>query len=262
MRLHSVALLLAAFALPAATASAIKPARACIDAHAEGQVERDAGRLLRARERFLACAAEPCPAMIREECLALNEALTPLLPSVLLVAQDTAGKPMNIARTTIDGNHWAAAGRGTPVELDPGLHHFDVVLADGRRQTFDLSLRQSEKSRRVVAMFDSQQPAKSSASSGNALAYVLGGVGLLALGTWGAFAWDGRSKQADLESCAPNCTSRSEVKAMRRSYLVADVMLAVSVATLGSSAYLLISNSATENRSAGRTVLVGAQGRF
>lgn len=260
MRLARSAALFAALTGPAAPAIAAKPARACIDAHAEGQVDRDAGRLLQARERFLTCAADHCPSVIRQECLALNEALTPLVPSVVLVAQDTAGKPIAVTRTIIDGKQ-SATEHGAPVELDPGAHHFEVVLADGRKKTFDLSLRQSEKSRRVVATF-AEQPVKTREASGNQLAYVLGGVGLLALGTWAAFAWDGRNRQADLESCAPHCTSRSEVDAMRRSYLVADVMLAVSAATLGTSAYLLITSDGDDHRSAGQTVMVGAQGRF
>jgi hypothetical protein len=66
-----------------------------------------------------------------------------------------------------------------------------------------------------------------------------------------------------LETCAPRCTNRSEVDAMRRSYLVADVLLGVSVAALGTSAYLLISGSATDDtRAGGRSLIVGARGTF
>jgi hypothetical protein len=262
MRLGASALLSAALTLPAAPCAAEKPARACIEAHAEGQVERAAGHLLRAREHFLACAAEPCPPMIRKECADLKDALVPFVPSIVLLAQDTRAQRFEGARATIDGNRSIAVGDGAPIELDPGVHRIEVVLADGRRQAFDLSLREAERSRRVVATFAAPQAPKPSEPSGNELAYVLGGVGLLALGTWGAFAWDGRSRQAELESCAPSCSDRSEVNAMRRSYLIADVLLGVSVVTLGSSAYLLISNATADERSAGRSLMIGASGRF
>jgi hypothetical protein len=178
------------------------------------------------------------------------------------MAQDARGTPFPGAHATIDGLRSVPTGDTPPLELDPGVHHIEVVLADGRRRAFDVSLGRSEKSRRVVATFPTAQPAKAAESSSNGLAYVLGGVGALALGTWGAFAWDGHRKQADLEACAPRCTDRSKVDAMRRSYLVADVLLGVSAVTLGTSAYLLISNASAGQGSASRSVLIGASGRF
>ena len=264
MRLGSSVLLAAALALVAAPGSATKPARACIDAHAAGQVERDASRLLEARERFNTCAAEACPAMIRKECAELGAALSPLVPSIVLVAQDARGAALVGAHASVDDHRGLPALDSTPIELNPGVHHVEVALADGRRQTLDFSLNEGEKSRRVVATFALAVPPKaaSSSSSGNGLAYVVGGVGLLALGGWGAFAWDGSRKQARLETCAPRCTNLAEVHAMRRSYLIADVLLGVSVVTVGTSAYLLINNATADNGSAGRSILVGARGRF
>jgi hypothetical protein len=264
MRLGSSVLLAAALALVAAPGSATKPARACIDAHAAGQVERDASRLLEARARFKTCAAEACPAMIRKECAQLDAALSPLVPSIVLVAQDAHGATLAGARASVDDRFGLPALDSTPIELNPGVHHVEVVLPDGRRQAVDFALNEGEKSRRVVATFALAKPAKatSSPSSGNELAYVLGGVGLLAFGTWGAFAWDGSRRQAQLETCAPRCTNLAEVHAMRRSYLIADVLLGVSVATVGTSAYLLINNATADKGSVGRSMLVGVRGRF
>jgi hypothetical protein len=263
MRLATVLLLLAAYASSSSPAAATKPARACIDAHAEGQVERDAGRLLSARERFRSCSSDPCPTLIRNECRALDAALQAEIPSIVLVAQDTGGRPSAGARAKIDGRLAVSSFDGSAIELDPGPHRIEVVLPDGRRQAFELGVERAQQARRVVATFPPNEPSKSADSSGNRLAYVLGGAGLLALGAWGAFAWDGSRKQANLETCAPRCTSRSEVDAMRRSYLVADVLLGVSVAALGTSAYLLISGSATDDtRAGGRSLIVGARGTF
>lgn len=263
MRLGAPVRLAIALALCASPGAATKPARVCIDAHAEGQVERDAGRLLSARERFSACAAESCPALIRQECGALRAALEPEIPSIVLAAQDSSGHPSAGARANIDGSLSVASFDGAAIELDPGPHRIEVALPDGRSQSFDLGVQRAQKSRRVVATFPVSQPRAVRRSPGNELAYVLGGAGLLALGAWGAFAWDGSRKQADLETCAPRCTNRSEVNAMRRSYLIADVLLGVSVAALGTSAYLLVNSSLAEGqRTAGRSVIVGARGSF
>jgi len=251
-----------ALGLSAAPSAAAKPARACIEAHAEGQVERDAGRLLHASERFRACAVDTCPTVIRKECTELGVAVESQIPSVVVFAQDAQGRPIAGARANIDAERSVPTLDGTPLPLDPGPHRLEVVLADGRRQTLDVTLAKAEKARRVPVTFAPPPLPPQRASSGNTLAYVIGGAGILALGAWGGFAWDGRHKQGDLETCAPRCTNRSEVDAMRRSYLIADVLLGVSAAALGTSAYLLISNSNTDDGRSGRAVVVGASGHF
>lgn len=261
MRQRHAVLLCAVGALSTSVSQAAKPARACIDAHAEGQVERDAGRLLRASERFRACAIDACPTLIRKECTELGASLEAQVPSIVIRAEDAQGRQIAGARAVIDGERSVPALDATPIPLDPGVHQVEVVLADGRRQVVNLSLSFSEKSRPALATFAPPPPPAEKASSGNGLAYVLGGAGLVALGAWGAFAWDGRRRQGDLETCAPRCTDRSEVDAMRRSYLIADVLLGVSAAALGTSAYLLITNTGEPGHSE-RAVMVGASGRF
>jgi hypothetical protein len=259
--LRHAAALLAVVGFVATPSAAAKPARACIDAHAEGQVDRDAGRLLRASERFRACAADACPALIRKECSELGATLEAQIPSVVVGARDSREQSIPGARAIIDETRQLPSLDGAPLSLDPGVHQIEVALPDGRRQTLNLSLSYGEKARPAVARFAAPQPPKAEPRS-DGLAYVIGGVGLIGLGAWGAFAWDGRRRQGDLETCAPRCPDRSEVDAMRRSYLIADVLLGLSAAALGTSAYLLITNSGEEEGPRERAVVVGARGRF
>lgn len=251
-----------ALSLAALPAAATKPARACIAAHAEGQVDRDAGRLLRASEHFRACAMDSCPAIIRQECAELGVALSGQMPSLVVRAEDGAGNPIAGASATVDEKRMLPTLDGAPLLLDPGVHQVDVALLDGRRQRLNLSLSFGEKERLAVARFEleTRRPARPSAD--NTLAYIIGGAGILGLGAWGAFAWDGRRRQGDLETCAPRCTDRSEVDAMRRSYLVADILLGLSAAAVGTSAYLLITNTDDESGMRERSVVLGARGRF
>lgn len=251
-----------ALGLAASPSAAAKPARACIEAHAQGQEERDAGRLLHASERFRACAVDTCPALIRKECTELGAEVESQVPSVVVIAEDAQGRPIAGAHANIDSERSVPSLDGTPLPLDPGAHRLEVVLADGRRQTVDVSVARAEKARQLKVTFAPPPTPPPRASSGNTLAYVIGGAGILALGAWGGFAWDGRHKQNDLEACAPRCTDRSAVDAMRRSYLIADVLLGVSAAALGTSAYLLISDGSKDDGQSGRAVVVGAQGRF
>lgn len=256
---------------PAAAASG--PAHACIEAHAAGQLERDAGRLLSAKEQFIACTAAECPAMIRRECVALGESVAAMTPSVVLIAQDADGRAIAGARATIDGQRELARLDGRPLELDPGAHRFELTLLDGRSQTLTATLASAEKYRRIAASFAPVAPPKAveppkapepAADGGgrNPLAYVFGGVGLVALGAWGVYALDGRNKQNELERCAPHCQP-SDVDAMRKSYLIADVLLGVSIVSLGTGTYFFLKQTDEQTtHGTTSTVWIQASGRF
>jgi hypothetical protein len=75
--------------------------------------------------------------------------------------------------------------------------------------------------------------------------YVLGGVGALALGSFGYFGLAGRSEYFDLKgACGPDCT-KSMVSSAHTKLLVADVSLGVSLIALGSAAYLFLTRPST-----------------
>jgi len=274
VRTHgSALLLLASGAFVTSQVHASGPAHACIEAHAAGQVERDAGRLLAAKERFLSCTAEVCPAMIRRECVALGESVVAMTPSVVLVAQDGDGRAIEGSRAMIDGQRAIARLDGRPLELDPGTHRFELTLLDGRRQTLTATLTSGEKYRRIVASFapvsqakpekpgEAPQPAVEGGGR-NPLSYVFGGVGLAALGAFGIYALDGHNKQNELERCAPHCRA-SDVEAMRKSYAIADVLLGVSLVSLGTGTYFFFKQTEEPTpQGTASTLWLQANGRF
>jgi hypothetical protein len=105
-------------------------------------------------------------------------------------------------------------------------------------------------------------PAPATPARRNPLSYVFGGVGLLALGASAIYAIDGRGKQNELEQCAPTCAP-SDVDAMRKSYLVADVLLGVSLISLGTGSYLFFSRTDEPTpRGSASTLWVRASGHF
>lgn len=259
-------LLLVSALLIAAPAAASGPAHACIDAHAAGQIERDAGRLLSAQAQFTSCTAEACPPMIRRECVALGEAAAAMTPSVVLVAQDSEGRAIEGAHASIDGTRAIPSLDGRPLELDPGLHRFALVLPDGSSQTLTATLRSGEKYRRIVANFVPVQPAPvppvHERAGRNPLAYVFGGMGVVALSAWGLYALDGHNKQNELERCAPHCQA-SDVDAMRKSYLIADVLLGVSLVSFGTGTYFFFKQTDEQTpRGSTSTLWLEAKGRF
>ena len=103
--------------------AALGDAHACIDAAEEGQKLRDTGSYRRARERFIACAAEECPGEIRKRCVAWLAEVETLMPTVVFTAL-ARGKEVSDVRVSVDGEVVTDSMDGRPVFLDPGEHHF------------------------------------------------------------------------------------------------------------------------------------------
>jgi hypothetical protein len=224
----------------------------CIAAHTEGQRLGREGRLLAAHVQFLACGADTCPAIIRKDCVAFDVEVETALPSVVLALVDAQGREVRDAGVTIDDGATALSLDGRDVALDPGSHRVRFTTRSGRWTTLTVVLGEGEKLRRVVGTLPPLEPPPSSSFLPvPTLAYVFGGVGVAALGSFTYFAISGRAKQTDLEShCAPHC-SQGEVDTMRTRYLIADVSLAVSLVSLGAGAYFFFADPFGE-RSAGR----------
>lgn len=236
-------------------------AKQCIASNEKGNSLRKEGKLAAARDEFAVCAVETCPQMIREECGRLLTQVNGVIPSLVFAAKDAAGNDTTKVTVEIDGVEVAKSldGRGIPV--DPGEHRVVLKAADGSEKELSIVAREGEKNRRVDVDFqkpsadepvpveepdappESDQPTKTGPP---VAAWILGGVGVVALGGFAYFALDGKKKENDLESnCAPNC-AQSKVDEMRKSYLFADIALGVSVVSLGAATYLFLSSSSKQ----------------
>jgi hypothetical protein len=237
-------------------AAADKASLACIRASDEGQSARDANDLLRARELFAQCTEAKCPAMIRRDCASWLEQVESQLPSVVLGIRDADGHDVVDARVAIDGQPIDEKTRGGTIELNPGPH---VIRWEGAGEPVEIriALRPQEKSRPVIATLARPAPAAVPAASAASPAqapppetsevsqrgglpvatYVLGGVGVAALG---AFAYFGLRAKHDSDSmhdkCAPAC-AHDEVTALKTKVVVADIALGVGVAGVAAATF-------------------------
>jgi len=227
---------------------------ACVDAHVSGQVARDEGRLLDAKRDFEACAAAACPELVKKDCAQFGAEVETKLPSVIVSAQSTTGQNLTQAYVRVDGRPEQRPLDGRPWSLEPGSHAFEVVTAQGQLATVTVTLRAGEKNRRVVVNVPITTTAapETSATRVSPLVFVFGGVGLLAAGSFTYFALDGKNT----EGCAPNCTD-SEVRSMRRSYLIGDISLGVAVASLGLGTYFLLRPPGATSSSNNLAVRIG-----
>ena len=264
-------LLLMAAPLPA-LAEDVK--RECVDASTLGQTSRDAGELLKAREQFLVCSRDACPAVVRASCDHWLAEVEQLTPSVVIRAADAAGSDITDGTATIDGVAYPLDGRTIP--LDPGKHVVVVVSHDGVRAEKKLLLAAGEKSRLIELRLDTGKPQPTSTpaviasqpqpaaapradrkSSIPAGAWVLGGVSVVVLGGFGYFAVSASSELDKLKkACSPSCTDE-QTQTGRTNALLADVSLGVGVAALAGAVTwaLLARSSSHESTTAARLAI-------
>lgn len=227
----------------APAAFADDPVRECVAAHAEGQELQNQGRILAAQAKFAECLAERCPALVREDCAALERALVAAMPSVVFEAIDVDGQPTAEVVVSVDGGPATFRLDGRPVPLEPGSHRFRFQRADGTSRELSLALGESERQRRVVADFR-PPPAEVNDSSSTARTAIIvsGSVAAVALGSFTYFALSGKAIQSELDACKPNCPDPGELDRMQTRYLVADISLGVALVSLGVGAYVWLKN--------------------
>jgi tetratricopeptide (TPR) repeat protein len=93
-------------------------------------------------------------------------------------------------------------------------------------------------------------------------AYVLGGIGVAGLVTFGTLAILGRNQQSELEgSCSPSC-SPAQVQPMKTKFLIADIGLAVFAVSLGGAGYVVLTRPSVSSASATDGAALNLVGRF
>jgi hypothetical protein len=257
-----------------AVAAPVRSARAdvtddCLAASDAGQQQRDKGALIDAKKQLLACARDVCPKVVRRDCDRWLTDVEERVPSVVPSAHDASGADVVDVSVEVDGKVVATKLDGRAIPLDPGAHRFRFVGPDGAATEQQVLVREREKGRilQVELSRPSSAPpappapeptpteAVQAPASTPAAAYVLGGIGVLALGSFVYFAISGAGDASHLRStCAPTCSDAS-VTDVRRKLLVADVSLGAGVVSLAVAAVLILSRPHTEPSAASAVTL-------
>jgi hypothetical protein len=255
----SISLLALTLALSPAAQAADDAKRACVEASSSGQIKRDEGKLIEAREQFALCVRDKCPSVVRTSCDQWLHEVEEQIPSIVVRVSDAAGEDLPDARASVDGT--AITLDGKPLSLDPGRHVVVVEIPNDQHLEKKLLLAAGERARLVelsVPAGDSGPapgiaPAAShSASSTRADkssgvptgAWLLGGLGVIGLGSFTFFALRASSDLHTLQNtCSPACT-QAQTHPGRQSALIADISLGVGVLSLaGAVTWALLSGS-------------------
>ena len=230
------------------------PARApnpCLTSPVEGQKLRKADQLLSARERFTICARNTCPSEIVHDCVQWLREVDASIPSVVLAARDTSGRDLLDVHISIDGNPSVNASQRA-IDLDPGIRRFVFQNEGSPDVSLHVLLREGEKNREIVATFAAPPPPPEATHlppppaapvverEVPAAAWVLGGIGIAALGSFGTFAALGLSERQN-DHCDSGCSSSQKAN-VETKYQVADVSLGVAVVALGIATWVYLAH--------------------
>lgn len=240
------AVALGALAAPLAHAQEVAE---CARAYEDAQVLRQDKRLLDARERLLVCVQDACPAAARADCNRWLVEVDANLPTVVPEVIDKSGKQRTDARVLVDGRLLAGQLDGGAVPVDPGKRIFRFLtpgMAPVERQVVVL---EGQKNMKVTVSF---APAAAPALAPVAMreerptpiaVYILGGAGVLALGSFAYFGVTAITRYDEASStCAPDVNPHDprgcaddDVDDIQVRRIAADVSLGVAIVALGAA---------------------------
>jgi hypothetical protein len=237
----------------------------CASAADQAQQLRDEGKYRRAREQLLVCARDVCPAPIRRDCLEWLMQVENTAPTVVFGAKES-GKDLSDVKVTVDGALVVDHLDGKPIQMDLGKH---TVRFEYRGQTKEevVIIGAGQKNRNVSATFapvvapaapEGPPPAAESRRGSLVPAFIVGGVGVAALGSFAIFGLGGKNDVDDLEkTCKPNC-AESDVSAARTKLIIADISLGVGVVALGVATYLILARPRIDTSASGVRAAAGS----
>ncbi len=223
----------------------------CIENAERGQEERDAGKLLGARDRFLACAADGCPEVIRLDCAKWKADVDKQLPSIVPRVRDAKGRDLLDYDLTIDGKAVSEHGAGRAIPVDPGEHRLRWSRPGEVAVDQKIVVRVGEKNRLVDVAFRARpepnvDPPSSKESAGPSVwtwplagVAVAGFTGLAVMGTMAKNRHDELSAPVSAGGCAPHC-SEDQVDEVRGLMIGANVSLGVGIVATGGAVWVAL----------------------
>jgi hypothetical protein len=260
-RLPSLALAACALAF-SVHARADGAAAECVANAEQGQKLQGQGRLLEAKEKFLACGRDACPKVIRTDCTTFEGQVEAALPSIVFAVKDEKGNDLTQVSVIIDGVPALDQLSGTATPINPGSHTFFF-----RREGFSpikatALVRAGEKNRVVNARWGgvptvetgatgttgngttgSSTPHETQHASRSPVGWVLLGLGavLAGVGTYGLVA--GLGETSTLKSgCAMSlagCTS-GQIDSAQTKLWVGDIATPLGGVAIAAGIFFLL----------------------
>ncbi len=211
----------------------------CVAASEKAQSLRDERKLIKAREQFLTCAREVCPAAVKKDCADQVADLDKRTPTVVVRAKDKAGQDLVAVKVTSDGAPLTDQLDGHSIPLDPGVHTFRFEAAGNEPVEQKIVLSEGERDRPITAQFGrgAEGPLVESHKKGAPIAAIIvSAVGLAGMGVGAAF-WGVGLGQKSSDEGATGCKntggcSQSEIDSIHTKLVIGDVAFFAGTAVL------------------------------
>jgi hypothetical protein len=230
--------------------------RACVDAADSGQTLRDQGKLVEARESFVTCARDACPAIVSKQCTTWLNDIDREIATVTFRATDSSGKELVDVQVSIDGALRLQSIDGRAMRINPGVHWISFSHSGDADVEQEVVVHAGEKARlvevRIGARSSATAPLAAPLRDGEApptsgfrfplFAAVSLGVGAVSFVTMGVLVGTTASDVNHLRAtCAGSC-SPSDVDSANTRIVVANIMMGLgitAVATAGVSLFVV-----------------------
>lgn len=256
---RSIVLLGALLLLAPRAVLAADEKKVCLESYEKAQRLRADAKLRASTKELVTCSREVCPAMIKGDCGKWLEEVDQSLPSVVFAVMGPDGKEVSDVKISMDDEVLATEVTGTAVVVDPGNHSFKFERG-GATVEERFVIREGEKRRKLEVSFapkpapppaatpgtqpdPTRPPPETASPEGSrpvpALVWVLGGVGIAALGAFAGFAIKGMGDKSDLDRCKPSCPQEA-IDDNKKTFVVGDVFLAGGLVALGAATILYL----------------------
>ncbi len=220
---------------------------ACVESLDRAQAQQGKHHLRDARQSYMACSSEMCPAVVREDCARSLTELESTMPTAVFAAT-LDGADVDDVKVVLDGDVVNDHIDGRAIAVDPGPHVARFLHASRPTVEVKFVAREGEKNRQIAAAFGASQQAKTpSKLEGQrrfpVLPIALAGVGTVALGSALFLRLNADSQADDLRStCAPTCDPGAR-DALSEKLVMSNVSLAIGVGALAVAAVAWIVDS-------------------
>jgi hypothetical protein len=236
-----------------AEADAKSAGEQCSAAYERTQTEKLAGHYVAAKAAALECSQLVCNSAIVQECVHFYSTLESETPTLVFSARKAEGGELTDVSVDMDGKNVAKQITGRPIAVDPGLHNF--VFVHPKRGLLRLSetARVGDKARVVEVTFKDPnakvaptgEPAAAAKPAVPVMTWVLGTVGVVALGSFVYFRVSGVNDYNKMNSdvseggCTPKCDP-ADVDPVRNKFTYSYISLGIGAASIaGAAAFYL-----------------------
>lgn len=257
-------------ALIATAAPALADTRAeCVTASEKAQQARNAGKLSEARDQLVICGRAECPKLIQTDCTNWMSEVIAVLPTIIPAAKDRNGRDLIDVKVSLDGKVLTESMDGKPLPVDPGVHVFKFETKGATAVDEKIVVKQGEKNRIVTVTFANEEPEAGAKKPGPVdvardgdhreddgarhrslpiAAFVVGGIGLVALGTALYINLDANADARRLrDECAPKCNP-ADVDDVEQRRIIAGVTAAAGGALLIAGVVLFFVHNSGDSR--------------